>query len=53
MQVRGGNPRGEVAKELDCDIVVSEFEIKSRYYVHFQTKTIGKGMNCLIHKTMS
>ena len=28
---------GVVAKELHCDIVVSEFEIQSRYYIHFWT----------------
>ena len=27
---------------LDYDIVVSEFEIQSRYNVHFQTNTLGK-----------
>ena len=24
-----------VANVLDCDIVLSEFELKSRYYIHF------------------
>ena len=32
--VKEGSPRG-VATHLDCDIVVSEFELKSSYYVHF------------------
>ena len=42
--------RGEVsvAKVLDCDIVVSEFELVSHYYINFQTNTHGKGMNPLI-----
>ena len=40
-----GNPRGVVANVLDCDIVVSEFELLSRYYVHFRTNALGKGMN--------
>ena len=37
--------RGVVANVLDCDIVKSEFELQSRYYVHFLTNTLGKGMN--------
>ena len=34
---------------LDNNIVVSEFELKSRYYVHFRTNTHGKSMNSLIY----
>ena len=37
------SPRSVVANALD--IVVSEFEIQSRYYVHFRNNAIGKGMN--------
>ena len=33
---------GEIAKVSFCDILVNEFEPKSRYYVHFQTKTVVK-----------
>ena len=33
---------------LDCNIVVSEFELQKRYYVHFQTNTLEKGMALLI-----
>ena len=32
-----------MVKELEYGIVVSEFELQSRYYVHFQKNTIGKG----------
>ena len=32
--------------------VVSEFELQSRYYIHFQTNTLGKGMNPLILPSM-
>ena len=39
---------GEMVNELDCRIVVSEFELQSRYYVHLQTKTLGKSMDPLI-----
>ena len=35
-------------KSLDCEIVVSEFTLKSRYYVNFGINTIGKGMKLLI-----
>ena len=43
-----GNSRGIVANVLDCDIVVSEFEHHSPYYVHFRTNTLGEGVNPLI-----
>ena len=36
---------GVVVNVQDCDIVVSEFELNSHYYVHFRTNTLGKGMN--------
>ena len=42
--VKGG-VRGSMANVLDCDIVVSESELQLRYYVHFRTKTLRKGMN--------
>ena len=41
-----------MTNELDCDTVVSEFELLSSYYVHFRTNTIGKGMNSLISLVM-
>ena len=41
-----------MVKALNSRIVVSEFELQSRYYVHFQTNTIGKGMNPLILPAM-
>ena len=28
---------------LDSDIAVSDFDLKSRYYAHFRTSTLGKG----------
>ena len=34
-----------MANELVCDIVVSEFELQSRYYVHFRTNILGEGMS--------
>ena len=30
---------------MDCRIVVSEFVLQLRYYVHFRANTLGKGMN--------
>ena len=33
-----------IVKELDSRIVLRKFELQSRYYVHFQTNTIGKDM---------
>ena len=43
---------GAVANELNCDNSVSEIDLQSRYYVHFQTNTIRKGMNHSIHPAM-
>ena len=37
-----------MVKAMDCGIVVREFELQSRYYVHFRANTLGKGMNPLI-----
>ena len=37
-----------MANVLDCDIVVSEFELQVCYYIHVWTNTLGKGMNPLI-----
>ena len=46
-EYKWGSPSGVVANVLECDIVVSEFELRSRYYVHFRTFTLGKGINPL------
>ena len=42
------NPRGLMTKVSIYGLEVSEFELKSRYYVYFQTNTLGKGMNRFI-----
>ena len=34
-----------MVKAMDCGIVVREFVLQSRYYVHFRANTLGKGMN--------
>ena len=41
-----------MVKAVDCGIVVCEFVLQSRYYVHFRANTIGKGMNPLILPAM-
>ena len=41
---------GIMANMLVCIIVVSEFKLYSYYYVHFQTNTLGKGMNAVMDK---
>ena len=41
-------PRGVMVKAMNCGIVVREFVLQSRYYVHFRAITLGKGMNPLI-----
>ena len=40
-----GSPSCAVAKVLNCDNVVNEFKHQYRYYIAFQTNTLGKGMN--------
>ena len=49
---KGGCPRGVMLKAMYCGIVVSEFELQSRYYVHFRANTLEKGMNPLILPAM-
>ena len=39
----GANSRSHVAKVLDCDIILSEFEFQSRHHVHFRTNVLGNG----------
>ena len=41
-----------MVKAMDCGIVVCEFKLQSRYYVHFRENTLGKGMNPLILPVM-
>ena len=48
----GGCPRGVMVKAMDCGIVESNFELQSRYYIHFRTNTLGKDMNSLILPAM-
>ena len=36
---------GKVSNALDCDVVFDAFEIQSRYYIYFQTNTLGKVLN--------
>ena len=48
----GGYPCGVMVKVMNCGIVVSEFIIQSRYYIHFRPNTHEKGMNPLILPAM-
>ena len=43
---------GLLVNAIHCRIVVSESELQRRYYVHFRTNTIGKGMIPLIFPAM-
>ena len=45
-------PCGVVVKALVCGIVVSEFELQLRHFVHFRANSLGKGMNPLILPAM-
>ena len=40
-----GCPRGVMVKAMECGIVVREFVLQSRYYIHIRANTLGKGMN--------
>ena len=45
--------RVSVAKVLDSSrLSISKFELQSHYCIHFQTNTLGKGMNFLIPPAM-
>ena len=48
----GECPHGVMVKAMDFGIVVCEFKLQSRYYIHFQANTLGKGMNPLILPAM-
>ena len=37
-----------VANVVDCNIAVRQFEIQSRYYIHFWPNPLGKDMISLI-----
>ena len=47
-----GCPHGVMVKVMDCRIIVSEFKLQSRYYIHYWKNTLGKGMNPLIFPAM-
>ena len=46
------SPRGVMANVQVCDTVVSEFDLQSHYYLHFQINTPGKGMESFISPAM-
>ena len=45
----GGGSRCILVDVLDSNIVVSKFDIQSRYYIRFRTKYLGKYSNHLSH----
>ena len=51
-QSRTGCPRGVIVKAMDCGIVVSEFVLQSRYYLHLRANTLGIVMKPLILPAM-
>ena len=48
----GGNHRSVVANILNNGIVISEFKLQPHYYVHFQTNTVGKGIESFMTPDM-
>ena len=51
-ELKGGCPCDVMVKAMDCRIVVSEFVLQLRYYVHFRANTLRKGMDPLILPAM-
>ena len=47
-----GSSHDVVAKVLDCDIIVYEFELQWRYYVHLRTNNLEKDMISHIFQAM-
>ena len=47
-----GCPCGVMVKAMDCGIMIREFVLQSRYYIHFRANTLRKGMNPLILPAM-
>ena len=45
------SPHGVVGNVLDCDIVVSEFELKSLFCFWFRTNTLGNVVKAFISIT--
>ena len=45
--VVGKSPYGIMTEVLRCGLKVSKSELKSHYYVHFQTNNLGEDMNPL------
>ena len=41
-----------VANLLPYDLIVSEFELQLRYFIHFRAYILRKGMNSFIHPAM-
>ena len=50
--VAWGCPSGVMDKMMDYEIVLSKFELESRYYVQFRANTLEKGMNPLVLPAM-
>ena len=49
---KGVCPHGVMVKAMDCGIVVSDFVLQLRYYIHFQANTHGEHINPLILQAM-
>ena len=51
-QFKTSNPYGIEVNVLINDNKVHEFKLNSRYYIHFCTNILGKGMNFFIPSAM-
>ena len=48
-----GSPHRVMTDVLNCNIIINEFDLQSRYYVHFLPITLGKGMKPVIPLVIS
>ena len=48
LELQRGSTLSVVANVQDSDIVVNEFELQPRYYAHFWSNTLEKGVKPLI-----
>ena len=51
-EVVQGSPCRAVSNVLDCNLVVSEFELQLLNYIHFWTKAIRKDLKTLVPQAM-
>ena len=49
MHTENGGGGVSMTSVLNCGLKVSKFKLQSCHYIHFQTNSLGKGMNIFVH----